>query len=72
MKQSIFGWGKYPIIEAEVIKLGQTVRAKEILEKENNLIPRGLGRSYGDSSLQSKVIDCTNLNLFEDFETCIK
>ena len=47
------GWGKYPVIDAEVI---QPLGMDNVLQSisgtpHKSVIARGLGRSYGDSSL---------------------
>lgn len=59
------GWGRYPTVEAEVLRarrLDDIVRAIGV--GAGPLIPRGLGRSYGDSSLAARMLDMT---LFDGF-----
>lgn len=64
-KEKLAGWGNFPVTasynfypstEAEV--------AKTI--KQGNLVPRGLGRSYGDQAINEngRVAICTHLNHF--------
>jgi decaprenylphospho-beta-D-ribofuranose 2-oxidase len=64
----ISGWGRYPRIDSDVIlpKTGQALA--NFLKEESSLIPRGLGRSYGDSSLAPQVIETTGLKFFQDFD----
>lgn len=64
------GWGKYPSIDAEVIN---PLCAADVLENikvisQGGLIARGLGRSYGDSSLAPHVLSTTYLDHFLNFD----
>lgn len=68
MKQLISGWGRYPVIDANVTRPITASQSKIICEEYAGFIPRGLGRSYGDSSLQTNILDCTALNFFENFD----
>ena len=63
----ISGWGRYPKIDAQVFlpKTGNECAA--VLKDPNMLIPRGLGRSYGDSSLAPQVLETTELQYFQEF-----
>ena len=62
-KENIEGWGRYGDHEAKIY------RPKTISEIKNKLsnssidtfICRGLGRSYGDSSINNKIINLSNL-----------
>ena len=61
------GWGKYPIKNTEVLK---PKNVKELIDTLNGdqLIARGNGRSYGDSSIGiSKTIDMKNFNKIISF-----
>ena len=58
------GWGKYPRINAEII---QPLNTKDVLKNisddiRGTMIARGLGRSYGDSSLAPIVLRTAYLN----------
>ncbi len=67
----ISGWGNYPKVEARVRNAGSVEKAREILKNADSLIPRGLGRSYGDSSLSKNIISTLKLNrmlLFDNKE----
>jgi len=69
----IHGWGRYPVAEARVlapVTTGQLAGAlaEAAAEPGQPLIARGLGRSYGDSSLAPLVLDNTPRRLLLDFD----
>lgn len=61
------GWGKYPVIEAERFTPGTVSQLMAQLALPGSLIPRGMGRSYGDSALAPQVISTARLNQFVAF-----
>lgn len=67
---NITGWGKYPDINANIIRPRTNGAVTELLTNRDDFvgIARGLGRSYGDSSLHSNVVDLTELDHFLDFD----
>lgn len=79
---NISGWGRYPKIESECcypnlpgLVNWVVAQTKEQTDTQidvanhqtSNVIARGLGRSYGDSSLASTTVISSNLNHFIDF-----
>lgn len=65
------GWGRYPSIDAR----WRTFDSEEQLRRTlNSLVPgvpaiaRGLGRSYGDSSLSENLLSTRRLNRFISFD----
>ena len=62
------GWGRYPRVECEKLIFENEEELKNILAGESELIPRGNGRSYGDSALSKKVIDVRRRDYFLDFD----
>ncbi len=64
----ISGWGNYPKIEAHVVKAGSAEKIQEFLNATDVFIPRGLGRSYGDSSLNNNILSTLNLNRMLSFD----
>ena len=68
-KQKISGWGNYPMIKAQVSSPRQ---ARELQESRRypEITVRGLGRSYGDQSIDPKAVvtDTHRLNHFLDFD----
>jgi len=65
----ISGWGRYPKIDAEVILPRDLSQACALVKSDGLLIPRGLGRAYGDSSLANRVLETTNLQFFHSFDS---
>ena len=64
----ITGWGRYPRIGAEVVLPATAPECADTLKEPGTLIPRGLGRSYGDSSLASHVLETNSLQYFQEFD----
>jgi decaprenylphospho-beta-D-ribofuranose 2-oxidase len=64
----ISGWGRYPRIDAEVLLPKSGAACANALKESGALIPRGLGRSYGDSSLATEVLETTELQYFQEFD----
>lgn len=65
--KKITSWGKYPVIESEVIAPASN-RELSTSDKTISGIGRGLGRSYGDSALSSNVIESSHWNHFISFD----
>jgi len=63
----VYGWGRYPTISAELLA---PVDAKSMagivnrLQQPASIIPRGAGRSYGDSSLALQILSSRFLDSF--------
>jgi len=55
------GWGKYPVIDADIHNPYNYYDCETIV-LNNSIIPRGLGRSYGDSSLSKVILNTSQLN----------
>ena len=64
------GWGRYPAVDATVLRPADVASAAELVAAgKRRLVPRGLGRSYGDSSLGDSVVDVTGLDRFLAFDS---
>ncbi len=61
------GWGLHPEIEAELLRPRTPAQARGSL-KGGPLIPRGLGRSYGDSALAPRVMESLGMDLLGRFD----
>ena len=64
---NISGWGRYPRIDAAIQSPKTGNACAEVLREYGHIIPRGLGRSYGDSSLSPQVLETTELKYFQEF-----
>ena len=68
MKKIIYGWGRNKKILANIHFPKNINKVSKILFSKNKIIPRGNGRSYGDSSLQKNlVISSLKLNKILSF-----
>jgi len=68
----INGWGRYPKIDAQIDELVDRASLSAILKQsdgDGQLIARGAGRSYGDSSLANRVVSSRFLDNFIEFDT---
>lgn len=65
---SLLSWGMYPKATNTVFKFDKEERLKEIINKHDDLIPYGNGRSYGDSALSSNIINVKPKDYFIDFD----
>jgi decaprenylphospho-beta-D-ribofuranose 2-oxidase len=61
-------WGMYPKIKSSVFRFQKEESLKCIIETQSALIPRGNGRSYGDSALSNHIIDVRPHDYFESFD----
>lgn len=57
---TLSSWGNYPQVDAELFSFIDDEQAKEQIIRFPDLVLRGLGRSYGDSSLGSRVLSTLN------------
>ncbi|MDG6773951.1 FAD-binding oxidoreductase [Thiomicrorhabdus sp. ZW0627] len=64
------GWGQYPTAQAESRVVHSKRKVSELLAETQSahLIPRGLGRSYGDSALAEQILNTQHLNHFMAFD----
>jgi decaprenylphospho-beta-D-ribofuranose 2-oxidase len=64
----VSGWGNYPLIEADVRVIRRSSETLACIRAFGSCIARGLGRSYGDSSLNSHIISTLGLNRILSFD----
>lgn len=62
-------WGKYPKINACVLNANTANIISEFVAQKQTVIPRGLGRSYGDSALAENVVCLRALDHFIAFDS---
>ena len=68
MEKKISGWANNKPINCKVYFPKNILELKKVIKKKT--IARGLGRSYGDSSIQpNSTIITTNLNKILNFDT---
>lgn len=65
---NVQGWGRYPRLQAEVLRPLSSAATVAQVMAEGELIARGMGRSYGDSALAGRVLDVGHLDLLQDFD----
>ena len=62
------GWGRYPTVDARRCLARSAADCQSALAQPGGLIARGLGRSYGDSSLAPRVLDLTHFDGYMAFD----
>lgn len=62
MKKLEHNWGYYPIIDAEVFEEKYVSNIIDATQKTENIIAKGNGRCYGDSSLNATIFSTLKLN----------
>lgn len=65
----ISGWGRFPIIEAYGRSFGSQEELADFLKSTTDCIVHGMGRSYGDSALNSRVVFTRRFNKIVSFDT---
>ncbi len=69
--RKISDWGNFPVIEAEVNGFDTTDQLRKQLDTPGEVIAFGNGRSYGDASLQNRVLLTRRFSKFLSFDdTC--
>ncbi len=68
-EKKIAGWGNYPRINSRIYHPRTEMDIRSAIS-QGKLIPRGMGRSYGDQAIggENLTLDCTALNHFLDFD----
>lgn len=61
-------WNGYPTTTARIASFEDSSTAKAILEEQSNFIPRGMGKCYGDASLNENVISTLKFNKILEFD----
>jgi FAD/FMN-containing dehydrogenase len=61
-------WGNYPIIDSHLRDFRTESELLTILENTKTLIPRGLGRCYGDAALSETVVSTLRFNRILNFD----
>ncbi len=64
----VTNWGNYPVIDATVHSPSTVDDVKQIVSVGDELIARGLGRCYGDSSLNTTIVSMVRMNHLLSFD----
>ncbi len=64
----ISNWGNYPTVEAKIKTFRRAADLKAVFVEFPDLIPRGMGRSYGDASLAERVLTTLRFNRMLSFD----
>jgi len=64
---TLLSWGMYPKIKSTAFKYEEEEALREIIKSDNEFISYGNGRSYGDSALNTNIINVRPKNYFIDF-----
>ncbi len=64
----ITGWGRFPTTESTIVPIASRSALATCLHEYQYLIPRGLGRSYGDSSLAPVIASMGHLDNIIEFD----
>ncbi len=65
----IHSWGRYPICESKILNPDNDISVTDFAQNTtSDWIPRGLGRSYGDSALSGQVLTSKNLDYIIEFD----
>lgn len=64
----LHGWGRYPTIEAEAPCFETASQAAGLMARPGTWIAHGLGKSYGDSALNARVLMTRRFNKLLDFD----
>jgi len=69
MKKWIANWGNYPVIESDEQSFSFTDQLDQLIKNNDEFIPRGNGRCYGDASLAKKTISTLKYDNILSFDT---
>jgi decaprenylphospho-beta-D-ribofuranose 2-oxidase len=64
----IHGWGRYPSIDANILSPQTHIDCANFVKNNQVILPRGMGRSYGDSANSLIVIQTAYLDHFIQFD----
>lgn len=64
--KNVKNWGNTPTIQSNLIPFHSVEQLREIMLNTTSTIPRGMGRSYGDSGLNNTIISTTDFNQIKE------
>lgn len=68
VEEVVCGWGRYPQHHARVYRPSSLAECDRSLLSLTPFVPRGMGRSYGDSACSSAVLQTQHLDRFISFD----
>lgn len=70
VRRTVSGWGRYPAASTDLYRPERAAAIEELVRGLGSVIPRGLGRSYGDAAVNGAgaTVLCERLNRFLDFD----
>ena len=69
MRERISNWSNFPIVEAEMKSFTSTSDLVEEVKSAESFIARGMGRCYGDASLEDHIISTLKYDNILDFDS---
>ena len=64
------GWGRYPVLDCRLERLRERESLPDLLDRNDTLIARGNGRSYGDAALNPHLtLSMLAMNRMQAFDT---
>jgi len=66
--KQISNWGNYPKVQVQFYEFEDIDTLRALLNRTNQVIPRGNGRCYGDSALAPQIISTLRYNKFLSFD----
>jgi FAD/FMN-containing dehydrogenase len=68
-RKQVTNWGNYPVASANVSLPSKISELGELVTGKRDIIARGNGRCYGDSSLSDNIVSTLKFNHFLSFDT---
>lgn len=68
VNKEMSNWGNFPLIRADFSEPSDIAAIKAFISDSEHLIPRGMGRCYGDSALQNHILSTLELHCFLAFD----
>lgn len=68
MEKPLTSWGRYPVVECNQESFVFTEQLKKLADRSEDFIPRGNGRSYGDSALGKRALTTLKFDKILSFD----
>ncbi|MDI1241500.1 MAG: FAD-binding protein, partial [bacterium] len=67
-RKQVTNWGNFPVVSANVTVPSEINELRHLVIGKRDIIARGNGRCYGDSSLGENIVSTLKLNHFLSFD----